>query len=163
MLQLNPSADMREAMLAGLIAQTRHRRLLFDRLGNNQAYDNHTTPLAKGGMSVYKNYHSRTYLHNNGWIDEIPSLEDKVVVSSNTCHCGQLVYGASFSECFYHLSFDTNGRIRSFLGTSNNKEVYTQGPVDKLREYYINHKEIKDFNREQSIAFIKKGLAKIVI
>lgn len=104
-LALKPSKELREDMIRSLIAQTDHRNKLYKKLGSMKAYENHTSKLAKGGESIYKNRHSRTYLHNMGWIDEIPTLMEAVKKTDDKkrCYCGQEVHGPAFDYCTDHL------------------------------------------------------------
>lgn len=103
-LQLNPSEQLRNEMIAALIEQTRHRKKLYEKLGSKQAYEEYTSKQARGGESIYKNRHSRTYVHNMGWIDEIPSImEHPVATGKKKCFCGKDVHGPRFDYCTEHL------------------------------------------------------------
>lgn len=147
-LQINPSEELRTTMLNSIIAQTRHRRLLYDKLGSQKAYDNHTVPLAKGGEAVYQNRQGSTYLFNRGWTDEIPALEmdESETHASKVCQCGQPVHGPQYNKC------------TTCLGYKNGKLVTPY--ADKMREYYINqdlnHKYLSKIVRPGEIAKIMK-------
>jgi len=112
--QAKPSKELQRDMLDGILAQTRHRKKLYEKTGSKAAYNAHTIPLAKGGESVYKNRNGKTWIFNLGWNDNIPSLSVNDTgqnIGVAKCFCGQPVYGSRFTECEYHLSFDKNDRM----------------------------------------------------
>jgi hypothetical protein len=146
-LQVNPSEDLRTTMLNAIIAQTRHRRLLYDKLGSQKAYDNHTAPLAKGGEPVYQNRQGSTYLFNRGWTDEIPALDmgESESKTSKVCQCGQPVHGPQYDKCTSCLPFK-DGKL-------------TGSMARELRLFYYMNPEVRTFDRSGHIAYIKRKLS----
>lgn len=99
-LTVKPSKELRNTMLTELEKQREHRQLLGDRLKSKQAYEAYTAPLAKGGEAIYKNRQSRTYIHNRGWVCDIPTL--KTITAQpreRLCNCGQPVHGPWTDKC----------------------------------------------------------------
>lgn len=107
-MQLKPSEDMRKRIELAIDAQTRHKRILYDKLGSRQAYNDYVAPLAKGGESIYKNRQAKTWIYNYGWDDEIPEIqsERQQIMRSKTCKvkgCDRETHGPMFSVCSEHL------------------------------------------------------------
>ena len=83
------------------------------------------------------------WLNQERWTLMCEPEEAKEVRASNKCQCGQDVHGPRYTECTYHLNFK-DGRM---VGG------------EELRQYYKGHPEIKTFNKQQSIQFIKQKLS----
>jgi len=102
-IRMKSSQELRERLIANIIAQTRHRRMLCDKLGLDH-YLKHTAKKAKGGESIYKNRRAVTYLNNMGWEDEIPSVTERIRADVKKCFCGKDVHGPNYGFCAEHLS-----------------------------------------------------------
>lgn len=102
-LTMKPSKKLREKIIFELDAQTRHRRLLCDKLGLSE-YKKQTAPLAKNGNGeVYKNYQSTTWLNRMGWLNEIPTITEDNARQGKKCWCGKETHGPNFDVCTVHL------------------------------------------------------------
>jgi len=80
---LNPSDELRKELIDAISAQMRHRRALFDKCGSKQKYDAETKKI-----KFYCNRGGITWLNQNGWLDEIPSLiDEKKIYEDATLKC----------------------------------------------------------------------------
>jgi len=94
---LNPSTELREKILSAITAQTTHRKKLFELCGSNRQYEVKTKY-----NKFYSNRDGKTWLHNKGWNDEIPSLsEDKnnIAKEGEQCSCGEPVTVRYLNVC----------------------------------------------------------------
>lgn len=88
-----------------------------------------------------------SWLRKGRWDMEIPAENSIIETCNRLCHCGLPVHGPNFDKCTTHLGYE-NGKLVGIL-------------ADELREYYKTHPEIKGFNREQHINFIRQRLSRI--
>lgn len=98
-LTLKPSKELRDKIELELIEQTRHRRLLCDKLGLT-VYLKETATLAKNGNGdIYKNRQAVTWVNQMGWEDEVPEIEKEEIRDKKYCACGQETMGPAFTQC----------------------------------------------------------------
>ena len=104
-LQMKPSEKLRERILAAVLEQTHHRKEVYQALGSKQLYEQHTKY-----NKFYCNRDGRTWLHNTGWMDEIPEPPRRgitAVAPNGICAepgCNQPVHGPKFRVCGFHLT-----------------------------------------------------------
>ena len=103
--------------------------------------------MAKGGIKVYANRHARTWLHNLGWSDEIPSISENNNMPSQSRKCTTCdgeTFGPQHDKCIHHMYYDERGR---YLGRF----------ADNMRDYFKRH-DLHKLTTEQVRAKLKKIL-----
>lgn len=91
--QMDPSEELRKRILHAIAAQREHRSKLYEQCGSAKAYEERTKY-----VKLYSNRDGRTWLHNSGWDDEIPSLtelrqeEEKRPKNEDLCQCGEKAF-----------------------------------------------------------------------
>lgn len=73
MAKLKPSEALREEILDSIRDITIHRRKLYNQLGR---LDYNTHSYKNRGNKIYTNRMASTWLNNNGWLCEIPSISE---------------------------------------------------------------------------------------
>ena len=96
---MKPSQDLKDRILQGVRAQIIHRKERYARCGSMAAYQADTK-----FNKLYSNRHGSTFLFNNGWDDELPSLTEASVSPSfeavcATVDCNNPTHGRNFTEC----------------------------------------------------------------
>lgn len=88
---------------------------------------------------------------------------DKIKAEARKCRCGRDTLGPKLPECDHCITFDEQGRFKTnMMGrTELGTPIFRNNCAEQLREYYQAHPEIKMFNREQAVNFIKQKMKKI--
>ena len=137
LIQMNPSFELRKRIVDAIQAQALHRRKYYEKLGSMQAWNEKTQY-----NNFYCNRHSKTWLNQMGWDDEIPSISEELQEQAETdlCGCGQPVHGPRFTKCVDCLA--KAGRYEQDLRNSYRKMGLTQGPQESHEAWQARIREV---------------------